>query len=39
MGLQMAVELLQRGALEVAEVEVVNGEVIDEQLGDLDELS
>lgn len=35
----MAVELLKRGAFEVSEIEVVDGEVIDEQLGDLDEFS
>lgn len=39
MGLQVAVELLKRGAFEVSEIEVVDGEVIDEQLGDLDEFS
>lgn len=39
MSLQVTVKLLQRRTLEVSEIEVVNGEVVNEQLGDLDELS
>jgi hypothetical protein len=35
-GLQMAVEFLKGGAFEVPEVEVVDGQIIDEQFGDLD---
>jgi len=35
-GLQMAVEFLKGGTLEVPEVEVVDGQVVDEQFGDLD---
>lgn len=39
MCLQMAVEFLQGRVLKVTEVEVVDGEVVDKQFGDLQQLS
>jgi len=36
--LQVAVELLQRRTLEIPEIEIVNGKVVDQQFGHLNQL-